>query len=123
MTEFSNSFDIDIIMKFHSIDCQLVKITEILLLFTFVNNSDKERLHELNKKKNYELKIFQKSKICFEFFKTLKCTDSDKLSRLYQHTLVILVHFAQDSEKDNFEFNHSSSFLNYIFLRISFDLN
>src|SRR5947207_8827670 len=112
MAEMSDLLDIDTVTEFHNISHQHVTIIEILLLLTFVNNNNRERLHELNKKKNYESKVFHDNELCSEFFKILKCSDSDRLNRLYQHTLIILVHFAQCFRKDSFESSHSSSLLN-----------
>ena len=109
MAELSRLFDIDIVMEFHSIDCQLVKTTGILLLLTFVNNDDKKRLRELNRERNYESIVFCKNEFCLEFSEILKFFDSD---RLYQHTLIMLVHFAQESKKDDFDSSDSLLLLN-----------
>ena len=116
MTEISDLLDIDTITEFYNINHQHVTIIEILLLLTFVNDNNRKRLHELNKKKNYESKIFHNNKFCLKFFKILKCSDSDRLDRFYQHILVILVHFVQYFRKDSFESSHSSSLLNWILL-------
>ena len=109
MTEMSDLFDIDIVTKFHNISHQHVTIIEILLLLTFVNNNDKEKLHELNKKKNYESKIFHDNEFYLKFSEILKFSDSD---RFYQHTLIMLVHFVQEFKKDDFNSSDFSLFLN-----------
>ena len=85
-----------------------------------MNNNDKKRLCELNRKRNYELIIFYKNEFYLKFSEILKFSDSD---RFYQHTLIMLVHFVQEFKKDDFDSSDFSLFLNWILLHNLFDLN
>src|SRR5207248_2038524 len=70
----------------------------------------------------YESKIFYKEELYISFSEN-ENLKSYTFEMLYQHIIILLIHFTDISEKENFEISHLSLYSNQILLHMTFDID
>ena len=94
----------------------------VLILFKYLNAADSQKLLEVVKQAEYESKIFYKEELYISFSEN-ENLKSYTFEMLYQHIIILLIHFTDISEKENFEISHLSLYSNQILLHMTFDID